>query len=87
MSVTSSGLSSISKTINSTSGLFSDILFAIFFNNVVFINSSNLFLFAAFSGCSSFTSPTNINEGNFSPSFVLAIPFIISPVSSLNLLI
>ena len=36
ISVTSSGLSSIRSTINSTSGLFRVILFAIFFNNVVF---------------------------------------------------
>ena len=36
MSVTSSGRSSINKTINSISGLFIDILFAIFFNSVVF---------------------------------------------------
>ena len=36
MSVTSSGRSSINKTINSTSGLFVLILFAIFFNKVVF---------------------------------------------------
>jgi len=37
--------------------------------------------------CSPLTSPTNIKDGNFSPSFVLEIPFTISPVSSLNLLI
>ena len=36
MSVTSSGRSSIKRTINSISGLFVVILFAIFFNNVVF---------------------------------------------------
>ena len=42
---------------------------------------------AAFSGDSPLTSPTNINEGNFSPSLHLAIPLITSPLSSLNLLI
>ena len=36
ISVTSSGRSSTSKTINSISGLFLSILFATFFNNVVF---------------------------------------------------
>ena len=36
ISVTSSGLSSINNTINSTSGLFLLILLATFFNNVVF---------------------------------------------------
>ena len=36
MSVTSSGLSSISKTINSTSGLLIEMLLAIFLINVVF---------------------------------------------------
>ena len=36
ISVTSSGLSSIKRTINLASGVFADILFAIFFNNVVF---------------------------------------------------
>ena len=130
MSVTSSGLSSINNTINFSSGLFVEMLFAIFFNKVVLptlggatiiplwpfpigdiksiiliaysllsvsslilsfgyigVNSSKRFLLAAFSGDSPLTSPTNINEGNFSPSLHLAIPFIISPVSNLNLLI
>ena len=52
------------------------------------VKSSKETLFIAFSGCCPFTSPTNINAGNFSPSFgVLFIPFNLSPVSNLNLLI
>ena len=60
----------------------------IFSSGYIGIKSSNFFLLYADSGASPFTSPTNISAGNFSPSFgSLAIPFILSPLSNLNLLI
>ena len=60
----------------------------IFSSGYIGVRSSNFFLLYKFSGLSPFTSPTKINAGNLSPSFgSLAIPFILSPLSSLNLLI
>ena len=131
MSVTSSGLSSIRRTINSTFGWFLAILFATFFSKLVLpalggatinplcplpigdiksislvaislwllskvnlssgyigVNNSNAFLCIAVSGFSSFIFWTYKRALNFSPVLgCLVIPFTLSPVFILNLLI
>ena len=131
ISVTSSGLSSIKRTISSTSGWLVVMLFASFLRSVVLptfggatiiplwpkpigaiksiilveysvgtvsrrillfgyigVKSSKLFLFSDTSGKSPFIVLTYINAENFSVSFgVLAIPWTLSPVASLNLFI